>query len=218
VLEVGAPLWLALDGEERVALLARALARRGSARSLADAYVARALWTLERWQELLTPVRTEDPDSVFDPIVATADAGVLTGRAESRLGADVVWLLLWPFRLVAAGYRRLLDVVADPLLRARDERAERAAAQAAGETAIAGLDRALADGAVVATVLQRATRTHVDLQTALSERTARISADRTAGAGRPGSVVVDLDDWARMDQEWAPAVSEQFAHVRSAYR
>ena len=217
-LEVGAPLWLALDGEERVALLARVLAPRGSGRSLVDAHVSRALWTLDRWQEIFTPVRTDDPDSVYDPIIATTNAGVLTGRAESRLGADVVWVLLLPLRLAAAGYERVLRLVAEPLLRAGNERVEHAAAAAAGTGAMAGLERALGDGEVVAALLQRATRTGVDLQTALSERTARVYADQPVSTAPPGAVQVDVDEWARIDQEWAPAVDEQFARLRSAYR
>lgn len=217
-LEVGAPLWLALDGEERVALLARALAPRGSARSLVDGYVSRALGTLDRWQDLFTPVRVEDPDSVYDPIIATTNPEVLTGRAESRLSADIVGLLFWPFHLVTGGYRRLLRLVADPLLQARNERIEQVSLAVAGPTALAALDRALDDGEVVAGVLQRATRTGVDLQTALSERTARVYADRAVTTAQPGSVEVDLDAWIRIDQEWAPAVAEQFARLRSAYR
>jgi len=217
-LDVGAPLWLALSGDERVALLAGALAPRGSTRSLVDAFVTRALWTVDRWLEVFTPSRMEDPDSVFDPIIATTNPEVLTGRAESRLSADIVALLLWPFRLVTAGYRRLLHLVAEPLLRAANERVEAAVTAAAGPTAVDGLERALDDGELVAGVLQRATRTGVDLQTALSERTARIYADRAVSTAPPGVVEVDLDDWIRIDQEWAPAVAEQFARLRSAYR
>jgi hypothetical protein len=217
-LEVGAPLWLALGGEERVALLARTLAPRGRARSVVDGYVGRAAWTLGRWREIFSPVRTEDPDSVFDPIIATTNPEVLAGRAEGRLGADIAGLFLLPFRLVTVGYARLLGSVADPVLQARNELVESAVAAAAGTTAVAGLERAGADGELVAGVLQRATRTGVDLQTALSERTARVDADRPPSTDRPGSVEVGVDEWARMDQEWAPAVDEQFARLRSIYR
>lgn len=217
-LEVGAPLWLALDSEERVALLARTLAPRGSARSLVDAYVTAALWSVGRWQDMFSPIRPGDPQAVYDPVIVATEASVITSRAEYRLGTDVVTLLLSPLRLMAAGYGRLLGVVADPLLQACNERVERAAEAAAGTAALAELQRALGDGVVVAGVLQHATRHGLDLQTALSERTARLYAEQVSAVGQPGSIDVRLEEWAQIDQEWSPAIAEQFAELRSAYR
>jgi hypothetical protein len=216
-LEVGAPLWLALDTEERVALLARTLAPDGAARWRVDDYVAVAIGTLARWQDLLTPMPAPDPQSVYDPVIVATEAGVMHGRAEYRLGVDAVWVLLSPLRLVAAGYRRLLEAAASPMRRAATDRVEQVAAAAAGVAALDGLQRALRQGEVVASVLQHATRTGTDLQTALVERTARLYADQLIPAS-PAAVEVDLEEWARIDQEWAPSVDEQFAELRSAYR
>lgn len=217
-LEVGAPLWLALDSEERVALLARTLAPRGPTRSVIDAYVAGALWSLGRWQDMLSPIRPGDPQAVYDPVIVATEASVITARAEYRLGTDVVTLLLSPLRLLVGGYQRLLGLVAVPLLQARNERVERAAEAAAGTTALAGLQRALGEGEVVAGLLQHATRTGLDLQTALTERTARLYAEQVTSAAQPGSIDVRLEEWAQIDQEWSPAIAEQFAELRSAYR
>lgn len=216
-LEVGAPLWLALDSEERIALLARTLAPLGRARSPAAGYVGAALWSLVRWQEMFTPDPAGDPQSVYDPIILTTEASVIRGRGEYRVLTDVVWVLCWPLRALAAGYRRLLAAAATPLLQAKDARADEAAAAAAGATALAGLQRALGDGEVVASVLQHAARFGTDLQAAISERTARLYADQVTTAA-PGTVELRLEEWAQIDQEWAPAVDEQFAQLRSAYR
>lgn len=216
-LEIGAPLWLALDSEERIALLARTLAPLGRARTRTDGYVGSALWSLARWRDMFTPDPAGDPQSVYDPIILTSEANVIVARGEYRLMTDIVWLLLWPLRVLVEGYRRLLTAVAAPLLQVKDERADRAAAGAAGATALAGLRRALGDGEVVAAVLQHATRFGGDLQAAISERTARLYADQVTTAP-PGAVQVRLEEWVQIDQEWAPAVAEQFAELRSAYR
>lgn len=216
-LEVGAPLWLALDNEERIALLARTMAPLGRALTRTDGYVTSALWSLGRWRDLFDPLPAHDPQAVYDPVIVATETQVLSGRAENRILLEIAWLLMWPLRVVVEGYRRLLAAVATPLLCLKDERADRAAAAAAGATAAAGLQRALGDGEVVAAMLQHATRFGGDLQTAISERTARLYADQVTTAP-PGTVQVGLEVWAQIDQEWAPAVAEQFAEIRSAYR
>lgn len=216
-LEVGAPLWLALDSEERIALLARTLAPLGRARTRLDGYVASALWTLDRWRDIFTPDPSPDPQAIYDPVIVATEQDVISSRASFRLGVGVVWLVFWPLATLAAGYHRVLAAAAAPLLEDKERRADQAASAAAGATALAGLQRAFGDAEVVAAVLQHATRFGGDLQTAIGERTARLYADQVTTA-TPGAVQVRLEEWAQIDQEWAPAIDEEFAQLRSAYR
>jgi hypothetical protein len=218
---VGAPLWLALDGDERVALLARTLAPRGSARSRSDAYVDHALGTLDRWQRTLTPDATPDPLSVYDPVILTSEAQVITGRAQFRLGLDVAWVLLWPLRAIVGGYRRILAAATAPLREAREQRVDEVTAAVAGPRALAALRRELGNGNAVSALIQRAANTGADMHTAVAERTARIAAT-DAGAllttDPDGTVYVRPDSWVLIEQEWQGAVAEQFEQLRSDYR
>jgi hypothetical protein len=82
-----------------------------AAGGLAVRYVRAAVHTLRRWEEMLSPYRPDLKIGAEHQVLLTASGGgrVLSHSAQSGLIADVVSLLMLPFRLLATAYRRLLE-------------------------------------------------------------------------------------------------------------
>src|SRR4051794_28868969 len=78
---------------------------------LVERYVRAAVHTLARWEELLSPYRPDFKISSEHQVLLMASGGrtVLSNSAQSGLLADVVSLMLLPFRVLASASRRLLQ-------------------------------------------------------------------------------------------------------------
>jgi hypothetical protein len=213
---VGAPLWLGLAPEERIALLARALAPYGLAPGWSEQYVHGALTTLDRFLGWLNPDSPGDPMSVYDPIIIAGSPDTIAGRAANRLGTDIVAVLLLPLHLLCAGYRRLLATAAREMTVAHQRSVDAAVATVAGPAAVERLQRDLAHREAIATLAQRAANTGADMQMAVRQRTVRVvdAAELTPGP----TIRVSPAHWEAIDAEWSTAVNEQFELLRRDLR
>lgn len=242
LLSVGAPLWVALGPQERLALLAHELGHLANGDALQWRYVSTAYDTLRRWEEMLGQgVRRELPVE-FAGFDETA-----SGQASVSVLSDIAAVLLWPVRVMIAGYRRLLEVVAAPITRWQERYADLASARVAGTAAaVASLEVQLAVVAVH-TAANRAAVRREDLGSAIAQRmasfdaaerkAARLAAD--AGTSRvddshpptlerlrhvesaerfEAAVHVAPECWARIDAEWSAALAQELKRLGDDYR
>ncbi|MDQ6526082.1 M48 family metalloprotease [Nocardioides sp. LHD-245] len=227
-LVLGAPLWVALSPQARVALLGHELGHLAHGDLLSGQYVGSGYRTLHRWVELLDPVGSE----VFEnstPVLVQA--------------------VMAPPRWIVNGYLRLLVAVNAAASRSQELYADLASAVVAGtEGAVGCLETSLlADS--VGSAAQRAALDgrRPDLGEAIAARVATIDAEQRAAARRdaaedrrsiddshpptadrlrliesvepaPAGIVVDSARNGRIDRELAPGLQQAFKRLGDAYR
>jgi Zn-dependent protease with chaperone function len=236
---VGAPLWVALTGPERVAVLAHELGHFAHRDTASGLFVGTAHRTLHEWEALVTPGFRISPAGEY-----VRDSDRYAG--DSPLD-NLTALFLWPLRAGVVGYRRLLELSLGPAGRRREHYADLAAARAAGTAgAVAALEVLLAR-TIVDLTANRAAITRTDLRRAIRERMAAFdgaqrravrtgteAADRRVDDSHPPTVerlrlvesVAPLEPavphsaerWARIDEEWQAAVSAQLEDLAGDYR
>lgn len=108
VLTVGAPLWVALSPQARVALLAHELGHFAHGDVRQSRYIGFAFAALGRWIDFATPRSFDGSDALAFRIVS------------------------WPVRVALSGYATLLDLCAAPSHRRQEVYADLAAVHAAG--------------------------------------------------------------------------------------
>ncbi|MGC1497184.1 MAG: M48 family metallopeptidase [Sulfitobacter sp.] len=113
VVGIGAPLWLALDDDERLALLAHEIAHLSNNDPARMQLTGSALQTLSRWLELFSPPSIIDHDS--DTRIIIDDRGILAQLVGGVFGAGFAALTLAYEKLIFADSQRaeyLADVLA----------------------------------------------------------------------------------------------------------
>ncbi|WP_162251538.1 MULTISPECIES: M48 family metallopeptidase [unclassified Nocardioides] len=227
-LVLGAPLWVALGPQERVALLGHEIGHLAHGDLMSSRYVASARQTLLRWVDLLDPDGTE----VFEN-----DTPVL------------VRALMAPPRWAVLGYLRLLGSVNSTASRRQELYADLAAAMAAGTTAaIADHEISLlAEGIDVIANRAAVDSTRPHLGDAIIARVAAYDASQRAAARRAAaddrrsvdnshpptvdrlrlvesvdpftaSIVLEAAQSRRIDRELAPALDRAFKRLGDSYR
>lgn len=230
-LTIGAPLWSALTGPERVALLGHELGHFANGDVLQLRYVGTAHDTLDHWADVLA--------------LSGSSRAARTRRAGPGL-LLAAWLI-YPARLAVAGYQRLLELAAAPSSRRQEHYADLAAARAAGsQAAVGGLEVLLAIPAIDVEA-NRAAVTRTDVGEAIRSHMARYDDARRAAARRSGDaeasridsshpptmqrirlveslgtvtpgVVRSEAEWAAIDAEWQAPMSAQLKRLGDDYR
>jgi len=245
VVSLGAPLWVALSGPERVALLGHELGHLAHGDALQGRYVWGAYQTLQHWEEMLSPASARYRFRPMDQLITTESAAGLS--AGNSLLAELTSVLLWPVRATVVGYRRLVELVAAPSSRRQEHYADLASARAAGTAAAAAMLEVLLADAAIDTAANRAAITRADLADAITERMAAFDAGQRRtlrhGSGAEASriddshpptlqrlrlvesaervepaVVVSPARWAAIDAELSATVSNQLKRLADDYR
>lgn len=230
-LSLGLPLWTALTGQERIALLGHELGHGSNGDQRRGPWLHTALRTLEAWHALMMPHAGDR----FRP------------RNGSKRAFDdlVTWLLLWcavPVRLLHGALHRLTALSSQRAEYLADEMAARVASSAAAggmlgklflkdsvgnhvsQLRAAARNRALPAGAdpveefwtglsaylesVPATERERRARLSAREMTAVDTRhppthlRVRLRSERPQ---QPAAVVADRSQWAAIHRELAPA-------------
>lgn len=227
-LVIGAPYWMALDPQARVALLGHEVGHLAHGDLISGRYGGAAHRTLVEWVRLL------DPD------------GSATAAGDP---SPVARMLMAPPRWLVLGYLRLLVVLNATAGRQMELHADLAAATMGGTAgAVSCLETSLlAEG--IAVELNRASidpaRPHLgeavaarvagygDAQRAAARRSAATDQRRTDDSHPPtadrlrliesaepsgAAVVLDAARNRRIDQELAPALDQAFKRLGEAYR
>lgn len=244
VLSLGVPLWLALNSQERLALIGHQLGHLARGDVLLHRYVDGAVQTLRRWEGFMAPYRPGFEIDPQDQILMSSSGGdAVAQNAANGIIADVVSVLVWPIRVVVTAYRRLVLMLAAPSL-ARDARhADDAAARVAGTAATVALLEVLLALPAIETSANRAAARRADVAGAITERMAVFDADQrqalrggdaaVALLGHPPTlerlrlvesaerrqpaVVVGREHWAAIDKELSGAVAQQIRRLADDY-
>ncbi|MDH2416405.1 M48 family metallopeptidase [Nocardioides sp. CER19] len=245
-LSIGAPLWLALTGPERVALVGHQLGHLARGDVWVRRYVGGALHTLRGWEGMLAPYRPRLEMRPEDQILAmSSGTDVQSPNASAGILGDIVSVLLWPLRVLLAGYRRLVERVAAPSVRHEALHADLAAVRAAGTDATVRLLEVLLALPAVETSANRAVSTRSDIATAIAQRMAafdagqrsavrngagadtvdavhpstreRLAAVESAPRAEP-AVRVTTERWTAIDQELSAAVTKQLKRLADDFR
>jgi Zn-dependent protease with chaperone function len=126
-IELGMALWTVLDPQQRVALLGHELGHGVNGDLRNTGIVHRALLTLARWRQLLTPIRHHPWESSLH---ATPQEG-LVGLLETV----VLPVVLFPITAMIAAFSLALELVADRDGQRREYYADELSARVAGSTA-----------------------------------------------------------------------------------
>jgi heat shock protein HtpX len=244
-LSIGTPLWLALDGPERVALIGHQLGHLVRGDVWVRRYVGGAVQTLLGWEGMLAPYRPRLEMRPEDQILAiSSGSDVQSQNTSAGIIGDIVSVLLWPVRVVLAGYRRLVEMLAARSVRQEALHADVAATRAAGTDATVRLLEVLLALPAFETSANRAVSTRSDVAHAIAERMAafdagqrralRNSADAPVAAGHPPTlerlrlvesaprtepaVRVTSERWTAVDAELSGAVAKQLKRLADDYR
>jgi heat shock protein HtpX len=246
-LAIGVPLWLALAGPERVALLGHQAGHLARGDVWVHRYVGGAIQTLRGWEGMLAPYRPRLEMRPEDQILAISSSAndIQAQNASAGILGDIVSIVLWPVRAVIAGYRRLVESLAAPSVRHEAFHADAAAARVAGTDATVGMLEVLLALPAVETSANRAVSTRSDIATAIAERMAAFDAGQRAAVrnGAAGeavdavhpptlerlqhveaaprteaSVRVTSERWAAVDQELSAAVAKQLKRLADDFR
>lgn len=163
-LNVGAPLWCALTPSARVALLGHELGHLAHQDVRSGRFVASGTQALAYW------------DSILDM------------DGDASLTEQLTKVLVWPLRVVIAGWLLLIGRVNAASCRVMETNADLAAITAAGTDGAVDLFETLmaATGAHVA--INRAAITRTDLHAALDSWRETLTAERRRSARRAGAV------------------------------
>lgn len=235
VVSVGAPLWVALSPQARVAVLAHELGHfaAGDVRQLR--YVGAAYTALEGWLDVFTPGNAVD-------ISAESWQGV---SPNSQLWS----VATWPVRALLHGYLRLIDLCAAPSGRRQEHYADLVSVAAAGtDGAVDSLETVLAATGLETTANRTAmTPGRPPLAPALVAYMEQYDARARAAARRRGdddrssiddshpptverlrlvesvprveaAVVIDTGRAARLEREWAPTIETMLKRLADGYR
>lgn len=227
-LALGAPMWVALEPQARIALLGHELGHLAHGDVLSSEYVNSAYRTLGRWVDLLDPVGSE----VFEH-----DTSIM------------VQVLMAPPRWLVLAYLRLLVMVNSTASRRQELYADISSAIAAGtDGAVAGLEVSLIHeglDVVANRAAMDADRPH--LGEAIASRAAGYDAPQRAAARRraasdlrsvdathpptvdrlrllesvessPAVVVLDAARNTRIDSELTESLDHAFKQLGDAYR
>ncbi|GAA5153328.1 hypothetical protein GCM10023340_35200 [Nocardioides marinquilinus] len=166
VLTIGAPLWVALGPQARVALLGHELGHFAHRDVLSGRYVGAAMVEVRAWLDVLAG--NGDPDD-----------------AAQRAMAAVTW----PVRAVLTGYLRLMTLLDGPSRRRQEVFADLASVRVAGTAgAVDLLETVLAeDGVVVACNRTAVTAGRPPLRPAIEAVAAGLDDARRAGLRRAGA-------------------------------
>lgn len=245
VVSIAAPLWPALTGAERIALIGHQVGHLARRDVLVRRYLCGAIQTLLRWEDAMTPYRPGLAMRPQDQILASSSGStVMAQAAHNGLVADLVNIVLWPLRAAVAGYRRLLEILAAPSLRDEALHADAAATRAAGTDATVALLEVLLALPALETSVNRAVAGRSDIAAAIVERVAAFDAGQRRAArnseelgaiddhpstlerlrlvesahrAEPG-VVVSTDRWAVIDAELTDVVAKQLKLLADDYR
>lgn len=214
VLTFGAPLWLALQREERLAILGHELGHFAHGDLLSLRYVGIAHESLHRWIDILEP----DPGADFAPIFA---------------------VLTWPVRVLLTGYARLIEMAVGPSHRRQEHYADLASLVVAGRDASVGAMEVVLAAEGVEVTIDRARNVGEDVVEAIERYRRGFDQERRAGVRRRGDVEASRIDashpptmerirlleslgdatpavtrseseWAAIEKEWAAAVAGAF--------
>ena len=244
-LTLGTPLWLALTGPERVALLGHELGHLARGDVWVRRYVGGAVQTLRGWEGMLAPYRPGLEMTPEDQILAASSGSdVQSQSASAGIIGDIVSVLLWPLRVLLAGYRRLVEGNAAGSVLQEALHADAAAARAAGTAAAVGLLEVLLALPAIETAANRAVSTRTDIASAVRGRMAAFDAgqrralrnggDAPAIADHPPTlerlrllesaprtapaVEVTSERWAAVDRETTDAVARELKRLADDYR
>jgi Zn-dependent protease with chaperone function len=246
VLSISAPLWLALTGPERVALLGHQLGHLARGDVRLRRYLDGAVHTLREWEAFTAPYR---PGLALDPdrqVLAMSSSGgnIVVQNAATGIIADIVSVLLWPARVLLAGYRGAIERLTAPSRRQEALHADAAAARAAGSDAAVGLLEVLLALPAVETSANRAVSNRSDIAAAIAERMAAFDAgqrralrngDAAAAVGNhpptlerlrlveaqprvESGIRMSADRWAAIDEELSSALAKQLKRLADDYR
>jgi Zn-dependent protease with chaperone function len=246
VLSISAPLWLALTGQERLALLGHELGHVARGDMWLRRYLDGALHTLREWQGFTAPYRPGMALTPENQILAVSSSGgnVVVQNAATGIIADIVSLLLWPARVLLGGYRGGLERLTAPSRRQEALHADMAAARVAGTDGAVGLLEVLLALPAVETSANRAVSNRSDIAAAIAERMAAFDAGQRralrhgdAGAaveGHPATlerlqvvqaearvepaVRVSAERWAAVDAELSAAITKQLKRLADDFR
>lgn len=235
VVNVGAPLWVALSPQARVALLAHELGHfaGGDVRQLR--YVAAAYTALEGWIDVFTPGNVVNVSTFYSRGVSP----------NSQLWS----VATWPVRVLLLGYVRLIDLCAASSGRRQEHDADLISVAAAGtDGAVDSLEMLLAATGLETTANRTAmTPGRPPLAPAIRAYAEGYDAAARAAARRRGdddrssiddshpptverlrlvesvprtmaAVVVDSGRAARLEREWAPTVERMLKRLADSYR
>lgn len=177
VLSLGVPLWLALTGPERLALLGHQLGHLAHGDLLVRRYVDGAVQTLRRWEGFLAPYRPGFAVDPQDQMLTIGSGGDAVGQnAMNGLISDIVSILLWPIRVVVTGYRRAVEMLGAPSRERYALHADAAAVRVAGTDATVALLEVVLALPAVETSANRAVATRCDVAAAITARMAAFDA------------------------------------------
>lgn len=238
-LSIGAPLWVALSGPERVALIAHQLGHLARGDVWVRRYVGGAVQTLTGWERMLSPYRPRLEMRPEDQILAlSSGSDVQSSNASAGIIGDIVSVLLWPVRVVVAGYARLIERAAAPSVRHEALHADAVAAEAAGTDAAVGLLEVVLALPAIETSANRAASNRDDVAAAIRARMTAFDASQRRAvrngaaapiAGHPPTVErlqvlesaprvapvvrVGAERWAKIDHEMAAASARQLKRL-----
>lgn len=230
-LTLGAPLWAALTGQERIALLGHELGHFANGDVLQGRYVGTADDTLDHWAHVLE--------------VSASSRAARTRRAGPGL-LLAAWAI-YPARLLVAGYQRALELAAAPSSRRQEHYADLASARAAGSRGAIGLLEVLLASPGIDVEANRAAVTRADLGEAIRAYVASYDDARRAAVRRTGDVeesridsshpptmqrirlieslgavapvvVRTESEWAAIDAEWQDALTGALKRAADDYR
>jgi len=235
VVEVGAPLWVALSPQGRVALLAHEIGHfsGGDLRQLR--YVNAAYTALEAWIDVFTPGHA-------------VDMSAATWRGVSP-NSQLWSVATWPVRALLVGYVRLIDLCAAASGRRQEHDADLLSVAVAGtDGAVELLESTLAITGLETTLNRTAVSPgRPPLAPAVVAYMERYDARARAAARRRGegdrssvddthpptterlrlvesvprtsaAVVLDRARAARIEREWGPTVERMLTRLADSYR
>lgn len=239
VLGIGMALWTALDAQQRVALIAHELGHAVNGDLRNAGIVHRAVITLDRWRQLLTPIQR----SRWDPARHEGSIQSFVGLVETV----VLPVVLLPLTALVGASTVVLEVIANRDGQRREYYADELAARVAGSTAAIELTEMLLLADYSRDTLARATRFQgqLDPWQVLREAVASIpatererlrrNARRTLGRidsthpptqlradllrARPSRgprIIVTADAAAAIERELQPAATRLAGDLRSA--
>lgn len=127
VLGIGMALWSTLDPQQRVALIGHELGHAVNGDLRNTSIVERAIITLSRWRQLLTPIQ----GSPWASSLHQSSVQGLVGLVE----AVVLPVVLAPFRAMIGAFSAVLEVIANRDGQRREYYADELAARMAGSAA-----------------------------------------------------------------------------------
>lgn len=190
---VGAPVWTALTGPERVAMVAHQVGHLRSGAVWLRRYVDGSVSTLQRWLEVVTPHRPSLPVRPEEQVMlaTTGHHDALAISAAGGLFSDVVAVVLWSVRVLVRGYLRLLEHLATPSRLDQARQADLVTARVAGTGPTVGWLEVLAALPAVEATASRAASTRADVASAIATRMATYDAAQRRAVRSTAAAPVD---------------------------